>query len=142
VLIAPQMAIVLVFFFWPAAQALRQSLLQQDAFGTSVEFVGLENFQRLFTEASYLASFKITAFFSIVVAVFGIGLSLLLAVFADRVVRGACSTGRCSSGPTRWRRQWPGCCGSSCSRRRWAWWRTRCSRSATTGTTCSMPTMR
>jgi sn-glycerol 3-phosphate transport system permease protein len=89
VLIAPQMAIVLVFFFWPAAQALYQSTLQQDAFGTSVEFVALENFQRLFTDPGYLASFKITAFFSVLVAVFGIGLSLLLAVFADRVARGA-----------------------------------------------------
>ena len=89
VLVAPQMAIVLVFFFWPAAQAFRQSLLQQDAFGTSVEFVALENFQRLFTDSGYLASFKITALFSVLVAVFGIGLSLLLAVFADRVARGA-----------------------------------------------------
>ena len=89
VLIAPQMAIVLVFFFWPAGQALRQSLLQQDAFGTSIEFVGLENFERLFTDSSYLASFKTTAFFAIMVAVLGIGLSLLLAVFADRVVHGA-----------------------------------------------------
>src|SRR5438067_3600253 len=89
VLIAPQMAIVLVFFFWPAAQALRQSLLQQDAFGTSVEFVGAENFQRLLSDASYLASFKTTAFFALMVAVLGIGLSLLLAVFADRVARGA-----------------------------------------------------
>jgi sn-glycerol 3-phosphate transport system permease protein len=89
VLIAPQMSIVLVFFFWPAGQAIYQSTLQQDAFGTSVEFVGMENFRRLFTDASYLASFQTTAFFAIMVAVLGIGLSLLLAVFADRVARGA-----------------------------------------------------
>src|SRR5258705_5316534 len=88
-LIAPQMSIVLVFFFWPAGQAIYQSTLQQDAFGTSVEFVGVENFRRLFTDASYLASFQTTAFFAIMVAVLGIGLSLLLAVFADRVARGA-----------------------------------------------------
>ena len=88
-LIAPQMSIVLVFFFWPAGQAIYQSTLQQDAFGTSVEFVGMENFRRLFTDASYLASFQTTAFFAIMVAVLGIGLSLLLAVFADRVARGA-----------------------------------------------------
>jgi sn-glycerol 3-phosphate transport system permease protein len=89
VLIGPQMAIVLVFFFWPAGQAVYQSLLQQDAFGTSVEFVGMENFRRLFTDSSYLGSFQTTAFFALMVAVLGIGLSLMLAVFADRVVRGA-----------------------------------------------------
>jgi sn-glycerol 3-phosphate transport system permease protein len=89
VLIAPQMAIVLVFFFWPAGQALYQSLLQQDAFGTSTEFVGLENFARLFADDSYLESFKTTAVFSLLVAGTGLSLSLLLAVMANRVVRGA-----------------------------------------------------
>jgi sn-glycerol 3-phosphate transport system permease protein len=89
VLIAPQMAIVLVFFFWPAGQTLYQSMIQQDAFGTSTEFVGLENFRRLWADPSYLASFQTTAFFALMVAVLGIGLALLLAVFADRVTRGA-----------------------------------------------------
>jgi sn-glycerol 3-phosphate transport system permease protein len=89
VLIAPQMAIVLVFFFWPAGQALWQSALQQDAFGTNVEFVGLENFRRLWADTSYLASFKTTAVFSLLVAVSGLSLSLMLAVMADRVVKGA-----------------------------------------------------
>lgn len=89
VLIAPQMAVILVFFFWPAAQALHYSLLQQDAFGTSVEYVGLENFRRLIDDESYLQSFQITAMFSTLVAVVGISVSLVLAVMADRVVRGA-----------------------------------------------------
>ena len=88
-LIAPQMAIILVFFFWPAGQALYQSVLSQDTFGTSTEFVGLENFSRLWNDPSYLASFKTTAYFSVLVAFFGIGLSLVLAVFADRVTHGA-----------------------------------------------------
>jgi len=88
-LVAPQMAIVLVFFFWPAAQALYQSVLQQDAFGMSTEFVGLENFRRLFADESYLASFKTTAIFSVLVATVGLTLALLLAVMANRVVRGA-----------------------------------------------------
>ena len=88
-LVAPQMAIVLVFFFWPAGQALYQSLLQEDAFGTSSEFVGLANFQRLFSDPGYLDSFKITAIFSVLVAVIGISVALLLAVMANRVVRGA-----------------------------------------------------
>jgi sn-glycerol 3-phosphate transport system permease protein len=89
VLVAPQLAIVLVFFFWPAAQALLQSLMQQDAFGTSSEFVGLENFQRLFDDPSYLDSFKTTALFSVLVAVSGLAIALLLAVMANRVLRGA-----------------------------------------------------
>ena len=88
-LIAPQMIIVLVFFFWPAAQALWQSVLQQDAFGTSSEFVGLANFRDLFADPSYLASFRTTALFSLLVAGLGLSISLLLAVMADRVAKGA-----------------------------------------------------
>jgi len=89
VLIAPQMAIILVFFFWPAGQALYQSVLMQDAFGTSTEFVGLENFRRLWSDETYVASFQTTAVFSILVAVSGLSIALLLAVMADRVVKGA-----------------------------------------------------
>ncbi|HEY0820031.1 MAG TPA: sn-glycerol-3-phosphate ABC transporter permease UgpA [Rhizobacter sp.] len=89
VLVAPQAAVIGAFFFWPAAQALLQSFQQSDAFGTSTEWVGLENFQRLFADDTYVASFKTTAVFSVLVAGLGLSLSLLLAVFADRVVRGA-----------------------------------------------------
>ena len=88
-LVAPQMAVVLVFFFWPAGQALYQSLLTEDAFGTSTEFVGAENFLRLWNDDSYLASFKTTAIFSVLVASIGLSVSLLLAVMADRVVKAA-----------------------------------------------------
>ena len=88
-LIAPQALVIGVFFFWPAAQAILQSVQQQDAFGISTEWVGLANFQRIFSDPSYIESFKTTAIFSLLVAVGGIVLSLLLAVFADRVVRGA-----------------------------------------------------
>jgi sn-glycerol 3-phosphate transport system permease protein len=86
-LIAPQLAIILVFFFWPAGQALYQSVLREDAFGTSSEFVGLENFRALLDDESYLASFRVTAVFSFWVAALGLLLSLLLAVMADRVVK-------------------------------------------------------
>jgi sn-glycerol 3-phosphate transport system permease protein len=89
VLIAPQFTIVLVFFFWPAGQALWQSVLQQDAFGTSVEFVGLENFRNLFADPTYLESFQTTAIFSLAVAVCGLSIALVLATMADRVLRGA-----------------------------------------------------
>src|SRR5512133_1855537 len=89
VLIAPQMAVILVFFFWPAWQALYQSVLQQDAFGSSSEVVGFANFQRLIDDPSYLDSFKTTAIFSSLVSVGGLALSLLLAVLANRVIRAA-----------------------------------------------------
>ena len=87
-LLAPQMAVIFVFFFWPAGQALLQSLQQQDAFGTSVDFVGLQNFKDLFEDPAYAESFKTTAIFSVLVASIGLTLSLTLAVFADRIVRG------------------------------------------------------
>jgi sn-glycerol 3-phosphate transport system permease protein len=88
VLIAPQVAIIVVFFFLPAGQALLQSVQQSDAFGTSTEWVGLDNFRNLWNDPGYLDSFYTTAIFSTLVAVLGIGLSLLLAVFADRVIKG------------------------------------------------------
>ena len=88
-LIAPQAFIVLAFFFWPAGQALIQSLQQSDAFGTSVEWAGFENFLALWRDDTYLASFKTTAIFSLLVGGLGISISLLLAFFADRIVRGA-----------------------------------------------------
>ena len=73
----------------PAGQALYQSVLTQDPFGGSTQFVGLENFERLFGDETYLASFQTTAFFSVLVAVCGLSISLLLAVMANRVLRGA-----------------------------------------------------
>jgi sn-glycerol 3-phosphate transport system permease protein len=88
-LLAPQVIVITVFFFWPAGQALLQSFQQSDAFGTSTSWIGLENFQTLFADPGYLASFKTTAVFSISVAVIGLALALLLATMADRIVRGA-----------------------------------------------------
>jgi sn-glycerol 3-phosphate transport system permease protein len=89
VLLAPQLAVTTAFFFWPAFETLRQSFLLQDPFGTSVQFVGLENFQYLLHDKSYRASFGITAVYSVLVASIGLALSLLLAVMADHIVRGA-----------------------------------------------------
>jgi sn-glycerol 3-phosphate transport system permease protein len=88
-LLAPQIAITIIFFFWPAAQAIWYSFQLQDAFGLQTEFVGLRNFNDLFHDSHYLESFKVTALFSVLVAFFGIAISLLLATMADRVVRGA-----------------------------------------------------
>jgi sn-glycerol 3-phosphate transport system permease protein len=88
-LLAPQLLVIAIFFFWPAGQALLQSVRREDAFGFSSEFVGLDNFRMLFADELYLESFKTTAIFSLLVAGFGILIALLLAVFADRVIKGS-----------------------------------------------------
>jgi len=88
-LVAPQIAITIVFFFWPAIQAGWYSFQLQDAFGERTQFVGLANFSALLRDANYLYSFRVTALFSVLVAGSGIAISLLLAAMADRVLRGA-----------------------------------------------------
>ncbi len=88
-LLAPQLAIKLVFFFWPGGQALFMSLQQQDPFGQSVRFVGLENFRLLFEDPSYLEAMWRTAGFALAVTLLSMVPALLLAVMADRVVKGA-----------------------------------------------------
>ncbi len=87
VLIAPQLLIIGIFFFWPAGQAVLQSFQMEDAFGMSTEWVGLDNFRQLFADPTYLDSFYRTALFSVLVAGVGIATSLALAIFADRIVR-------------------------------------------------------
>lgn len=87
-LVTPQLIITVVFFIWPAGQALFQSMLREDAFGTSSEFVWFENFVRVIEDESYLNSFRVTAIFSVSVTVLSLVVALLLAVMADRIVRG------------------------------------------------------
>src|SRR5690606_29264946 len=88
-LVAPQLAITLIFFFLPAGQALWQAFHMEDPFGLSTTFVGLENFRDLMRNRDYLQSFQVTAIFSALVAVLALSISLLLAVMANRVLRGA-----------------------------------------------------
>ncbi len=88
-LVAPQIAVTVIFFFWPAIQAVYWSFLVQDPFGLSTTFVWFQNYQELLRDSHYLDSFRITAIFSTLVAVSGIAISLMLAVMADHVLRGA-----------------------------------------------------
>jgi sn-glycerol 3-phosphate transport system permease protein len=88
-LVTPQIVITLVFFIWPASQAIYQSVLREDPFGLSSAFVGLANFAEIFTNDIYLHSISVTAFFSFAVALIAMSTSLLLAVMADRAIRGA-----------------------------------------------------
>ena len=88
-LVAPQIAITLVFFIWPASQALKQSVLIEDAFGLSTEFVWLDNFIELFSDPHYLSSLKTTLIFSASTSFLALSTALLFAVMADRVIKGA-----------------------------------------------------
>ena len=87
-LVAPQLAITLVFFYWPASQALYQSMLKEDPFGLKTQFVWFANFRRVLADPNYLNSIQVTAIFSIATAFVAMAVALLLAVMADRVVRG------------------------------------------------------
>jgi len=87
-LLAPQIAITLVFFFWPASQALYQSTLREDPFGLRSAFVGLANFRQVFSDPSYLNAVQNTIVFSAATALLAMVAALVLAVMADRVVRG------------------------------------------------------
>ena len=88
-LLAPQLAVTLIFFFWPAGQAIHMSVLSQDAFGQSVTFVGLDNFKEVLGDADYVKTLWRTVLFSSAVAVTALFPALLFAVMAERVIRGA-----------------------------------------------------
>ncbi|WBU63411.1 sn-glycerol-3-phosphate ABC transporter permease UgpA [Paracoccus aerodenitrificans] len=88
-LLAPQLAITFIFFIWPAAQAVWQSFLREDAFGIRSTFVWFENYERLWQSAEYLNSIQVTVVFAVAVTVLSMGLSLLLAVAVDRTIRSA-----------------------------------------------------
>lgn len=87
-LVMPQLAITIIFFYWPAAQAFRQSMLKEDAFGLSTTFVGLANFKRVLNDPNYLNAMLVTVIFSVLVAFFAMSIALFLAVQAEKIGRG------------------------------------------------------
>ena len=87
-LVLPQLLISLVFFYWPAFQAMWQSTLKEDPFGLSSKFVGLDNFRKVLSDPAYLNSIQVTAFFSVVTAFLSMSIALLLAVQAEKVLTG------------------------------------------------------
>jgi sn-glycerol 3-phosphate transport system permease protein len=86
-LIAPQVLITLVFFIWPASQALWQSMLREDAFGLNTTFVWFRNFERLFDDPHYLASIQTTAIFAVCTTLLSMSLALLFATQVNRLIR-------------------------------------------------------
>ncbi|TMJ38971.1 MAG: sn-glycerol-3-phosphate ABC transporter permease UgpA [Alphaproteobacteria bacterium] len=87
-LLAPQLAVTLIFFYWPAGQALKQSLLREDPFGLKTQFVGLANFKRVLADPAYVNSIKVTVVFSLATAFISMAIALLLAVQAEKIIRG------------------------------------------------------
>jgi sn-glycerol 3-phosphate transport system permease protein len=87
-LVAPQLAVVLIFFYWPAVQAMIQSFQVQDAFGLSTTFVWFENYQDLLADPDYFNAIVRTFVFSFLIALSSLSLALLLAVMADKPLRG------------------------------------------------------
>jgi sn-glycerol 3-phosphate transport system permease protein len=88
-LLAPQLAITIVFFYLPASQAVRQSFFIEDAFGTKSDFVGFENYRFVFADPAYYKAIATTAIFATAVTICSLSLALLLAVMADREIKGA-----------------------------------------------------
>jgi sn-glycerol 3-phosphate transport system permease protein len=88
-LLAPQLAVTIIFFFWPAGRAIYQSVVRQDPFGLRTTFVGFENFATILGDPFYLGSLRITLLFAAAVIVLAMGSGLLLATTADRQIRGA-----------------------------------------------------
>ena len=88
-LLLPQVIITAVFFFYPAGQAVWQSLFIPDPFGLKSQFVGLGNFEFLLGDPFYRASFMTTAIFSTLVTLVSMGVALYLAVLADRLIKGS-----------------------------------------------------
>src|SRR5688500_13852184 len=88
-LLAPQLAVTLVFFYSPAIQAVWQSFLLEDAFGLKSDFVWLENYSHLLRQPDYYRAMATTAIFSLTVAALSLSIALLLAVQADKAIKGA-----------------------------------------------------
>lgn len=89
--IAPQILIIAVFFLWPAAQAIYQSFLLEDAFGISKQFVWFRNYEDTILNAAWLQSAGFTVVFSTLVTFFSLAIALLLAVRANEVLHGSSS---------------------------------------------------
>lgn len=87
-LVAPQLAITAVFFYWPASQAIYQSTLREDPFGLNSAFVGLDNFRRVLADPNYVNSIQVTVVFTIATAVLAMAVAMFLAVMVDKVIKG------------------------------------------------------
>ncbi|QCL95471.1 ABC transporter permease subunit [Agrobacterium tumefaciens] len=87
--LAPQLAVIFIFFYWPSVQAIHSSFYIEDPFGFGASFVGLANYSDAIFSPEYLSIAKFTVVFTVLVTFFSLALGLLLAVKADAVIRGS-----------------------------------------------------
>jgi sn-glycerol 3-phosphate transport system permease protein len=87
-LLLPQLLVTIFFFYWPAAEAVWSSMTVQDPFGQGSVFVGLDNFVDLFSDPLYRAAIFRTVVFCATVTALAMSLALLLAICAEREIRG------------------------------------------------------
>lgn len=87
--IAPQMAIIFVFFYWPSVQAIQSSFYLEDPFGFGSTFVGLANYSDALGSTQYQAIARFTVVFTALVTFLSLGIGMLLAVKADAVLKGS-----------------------------------------------------
>lgn len=87
-LIAPQMLLVFVFFYWPTGEALYWAFTLERPFGGGNEWVGLYNFEGVFTDPQYWSSVRVSMVFAIASTVLSLSIAMLLALFVDRQLPG------------------------------------------------------
>jgi sn-glycerol 3-phosphate transport system permease protein len=87
--LAPQLAVIFIFFYWPSVQAVQSSFFIEDPFGFGASFVGFANYSDALFNPEYLSIAKFTVVFTVLVTFFSLALGLLLAVKADAVIRGS-----------------------------------------------------
>jgi sn-glycerol 3-phosphate transport system permease protein len=87
-LLLPQVAVIALFFVWPALESLRLSLYRASPFGDRLIFVGLANFRRLLESPEYLRSVAATLVFTASVTAGGVLVALVVAALANEKVRG------------------------------------------------------
>ncbi|KNY32366.1 ABC transporter permease subunit [Agrobacterium sp. LC34] len=87
--LAPQLAVIFIFFYWPSVQAIQSSFYLEDPFGFGASFVGFANYSDAIFNPEYLNIAKFTVVFTVLVTFFSLALGLLLAVKADAVIRGS-----------------------------------------------------
>lgn len=86
--IFPQLLVTLVFFIWPALNAVFQSFFYSDAFGLHSRFSGISNFVDLFQSPEYVQAVAVTIFIAVCVTLMTMVLGLAMALLVQRQVQG------------------------------------------------------
>ena len=86
--VAPQLLIIFVFFYWPTSQALYWAFTLEQPWGGGNEWVGFENFQFILADSQYWDSVRVSVIYALSTTALAMAMALILALFADRQLRG------------------------------------------------------